>query len=188
MKRKVVSALAAAALVGIVTFQVAHIAEATCVCACFSYDFPPGATEEFDVKIDGQWEEVEVQGQEQIDGSSCSTSFSYNYTGYYGLKDCDSSSGTMYAYMPLTPQDIERRGLTDVEPHGPLPLTLTSKNVRSRDGKYSWFVPEFHDCSTPFSKGQLASPEKIRDELIKFRTPEDQESAVVKNERKGRAR
>jgi len=110
------------------------------------------------------------------------------YGFFFGTKSLRRVLQTMYAYMPLTPQDIERRGLSDVEPHGPLPLTLTSKNVRSRDGKYSWFVPEFHDCSTPFTKRQLASPEKIRDELIKFRTPDVQESAVVKNERKGRAR
>ncbi len=108
------------------------------------------------------------------------------YGFFFGTKSLRRVLQTMYAYMPLSAQDIERRGLTGVEPHGPLPVTLTSKNVRQKT--YSWFVPEFQDCSTPFSKNQLPSPEKIKEEIIKFRNPDKDETAVVKSERKGRAR
>jgi hypothetical protein len=110
------------------------------------------------------------------------------YGFFFGTKSLRRALQDMYGYMPVTVDDIRRRKLEDTEPHGPLPVTLTSKPVRSRNGKFSWFVPEFQDCSTPFTRNQLPPAEKIREELIKFRTPDKQETAVVKEERKGRAR
>lgn len=111
------------------------------------------------------------------------------YGFFFGTKSFRRVLDTMYTYLPLTEEQIKQRGLTDVKPHGPITLTLQSKNIRSRDGKFSWFVPVFQDCSSPFTKNQLVSAEKIRAELIKFRTPDKQESVVVvENDRKGRAR
>ena len=110
------------------------------------------------------------------------------YGFFFGTKSLRRVLQTMYAYMPLSADDIKRRGLKDVEPHGPIPVTLTSKNVRQKT--YSWFVPEFQDCSTPFSEEQLPPPDGIRVELERFLNPEKagDGSKVVKNERKGRAR
>lgn len=108
------------------------------------------------------------------------------YGFFFGTKSLRRVLNTMYAYMPLSAEDVKRRKMADAKPHGPLPLTLKSKNVRVKT--YSWFVPEFQDCSTPFTKDQLPAPEKIKEEIIKFRTPDKQESAVVANDRKGRAR
>lgn len=108
------------------------------------------------------------------------------YGFFFGTKSMRRILNTMYAYMPLSEDDIKRRNLTDVKPHGALPLTMKSKNVRQKN--YSWFVPEFQDCSTPFTKSQLPTPEKLKEEIIKFRTPDKQASTVVANDRNGRAR
>jgi hypothetical protein len=111
------------------------------------------------------------------------------YGFFFGTKSLRRALQDMYAYMPLSEDDIKRRKMPkDTKPHGPLPVTLTSKNVRSKDGKFSWFVPEFQDCSTPFTKGQLVTPEKLREELIKFRTPDKQSTTVVKKDENRRAR
>lgn len=106
------------------------------------------------------------------------------YAFFFGTKSLRRVLQTMYGYMALTADQIKARKLEGVKPHPPLPVTLTTKNVRQKT--YSWFVPEFQDCSTPFNSEQLPAPEKIKEEIIKFRTPDKDD--VVKDERKGRAR
>lgn len=106
------------------------------------------------------------------------------YAFFFGTKSLRRVLQTMYGYMPLNAEQIKARKLEGVKPHGPIPVTLTSKNIRQKT--YSWFVPEFQDCSTPFTQDQIPTPEKIKEERIKFLTPDKDE--VVKDERKGRAR
>lgn len=92
---------------------------------------------------------------------------------------------TISAYMSITKEQIVARELKDVEPHGPLPLTLTSKHITK---KWSYFVPEVHDCSTPFTAKQIPAEEVIVKEMDKFVNPPKDETKVVKNDGNRRAR
>lgn len=107
------------------------------------------------------------------------------YGFFFGTKTLRRGLQTMYGYMPLSEDDIKRRG-TKEEPHGPLPLTLGSKNVRAKS--FSWFAPVFQDCSTPFTKSQLPTQEKLLEEITKFRNPDKKETEVVKKDTERRAR
>lgn len=92
---------------------------------------------------------------------------------------------TFSAYMAINAEQIEARGLEGVEPHGPLPLTIGSRNVRKK--KYSWFVPVPQDCSTPFTADQVPSAEVIAKEMALFiNPPKDETTVVVKKEGEGR--
>ena len=79
--------------------------------------------------------------------------------------------GTLSDYLPLSAEDIKRRGLTDVEPHGPLPLTLKSKRVENKKNNWSWFVMVPKPCSNSFSK--VPAPEVLKSEIEKFLNPDD---------------
>jgi hypothetical protein len=90
------------------------------------------------------------------------------------------------AYMAITQEQIEARGLEKVEPHGPLPLTLGSKNVRKKS--YSWFVPVPQKCSTPFTAAQVPNADVIRKEMERFVNPPKDETTVVPNGEERRPR
>jgi hypothetical protein len=79
--------------------------------------------------------------------------------------------------MPLSAAQIEARGLKEVEPHGPLPLTLGSKHIKT--ARYSWFVPDPSKCSTPFTASQVPKAEVIRKEMDRFINPPKDETEVV---------
>lgn len=81
--------------------------------------------------------------------------------------------GTISDFLPLTAQDIKRRGLTDKEPHGPLPLTLKSKIVQNKAKGWSWFVITPKPCSNPFTMEQVPAPEVLKAEIEKFLSPDD---------------
>jgi hypothetical protein len=93
---------------------------------------------------------------------------------------------TLSAYMSLSAAQIEARGLKEVEPHGPLPLTLGSKNVRKKN--YSWFVPVPQSCSTPFTAGQVPNADALRKEMERFVNPPKDETTVVPTDDKRRPR
>jgi len=102
---------------------------------------------------------------------------------FFGTKSLRRALSDMYAYMSLSPAQIKARKLPEgTDPHGPMPLTLKSKNVRSRDGKFSWFVPVFQDCSTPFTIDQLPAAEKLNEEIIKFSSSDKGAKAVTQPE------
>ncbi|MHC4702442.1 MAG: hypothetical protein ACYTFQ_17905 [Planctomycetota bacterium] len=84
---------------------------------------------------------------------------------------------TLSAYMALSAAQIEARGLQGVEPHGPLPLTLGSRNIKK--ARYSWFVPVPQKCSTPFTASQVPKEEVIRKEMDRFINPPKDETEVV---------
>jgi hypothetical protein len=74
----------------------------------------------------------------------------------------------IYPYLPLTQADIDREkaagnDVSQMEPHGPLPLTLKSKYI---EREFSWYVPVVLECSTPFTK--LPKMEVIMKEIRKF--------------------
>ena len=85
---------------------------------------------------------------------------------FCGSKSTRPEAKKMYPFMPLTAADIQARGLTGEEPHGPLPMTLKSRLVEKA---FSWHVPVVVKCSTPFAK--LPSNDKILAEILKFINP-----------------
>lgn len=104
---------------------------------------------------------------------------------FCGSKTLRSEAKKIYPFLPVTAADIKARGLTDVEPHGPLPLTLKSKLIEK--GPYSWFGPVVTKCSAPFSK--LPTSDKIIAEITKFIAPKaDAVERVEEPETKGKKR
>lgn len=102
---------------------------------------------------------------------------------FCGSKTLRAEAKKIYPFLPITKADIAARGLTDVEPHGPLPLTLKSKLLEK--GSYSWFAPVVLKCSTPFAK--LPTSDKIVAEITKFIAPkEDAVERVEEPETKGK--
>ena len=55
----------------------------------------------------------------------------------------------IYPYLQLTQDQIDRRGLKDVKPHGPLPLTLASRKRVNSKGE--WHVPKVEHSSASFT-------------------------------------
>lgn len=110
------------------------------------------------------------------------------YELFCGTKSSRREIPTISDYMPLTAAQIKSRGLKGVKPHGPLTLTLKSKRTENKKKGYSWFVPVPQACSNPFTVDQIPPPEKIKEEIEKFLTPDDSDPEVEKGEKKGRAR
>jgi len=74
---------------------------------------------------------------------------------FCGSKSTRSEAKKIYPFLQLTAADIERQKLagkdvSELKPHGPLPLTLKSRLVEK--GTYSWHVPVVSKCATPFTK------------------------------------
>lgn len=111
------------------------------------------------------------------------------YEFFCGTKSSRREIGTISDYMRLTKEQIKARGLKDVEPHGPLPMTLKSKRVENKKKKWSWFVPVVSPCSNPFSVDQIPPAEQIKDEIEKFTTiGEDTPEVKTGEGKKRRAR
>lgn len=94
---------------------------------------------------------------------------------FCGAKSTRSEAKKIYPFLPLTEADIKARGLTDQEPHGPLPMTLKSKHVEK--GKWSWHVPVVTKCSLAFTK--LPPTAKIIAEITKFVNPKADDTEKV---------
>jgi hypothetical protein len=74
---------------------------------------------------------------------------------FCGSKSSRSEAKKVYPYLPLSQADIDAKAakgeeVGDLQPHGPLPLTLKSRLVEK--GTYSWHVPVVVKCATPFDK------------------------------------
>lgn len=108
------------------------------------------------------------------------------YEFFCGSVSLRRETDTIWAYSAKTKEQIEKFNLKGFVPGQPKPLTLKSKNVRKKT--YSWFVPKVQDCSTPFTKNQVPSPEVIQKELERFLNPAREETTVAKNTEKRRAR
>ena len=74
---------------------------------------------------------------------------------FCGNKSSRSEAKKVYPYLPLSQADIDAKAakgedVGDLQPHGPLPLTLKSRLVEK--GTYSWHVPVVVKCATPFDE------------------------------------
>jgi len=87
---------------------------------------------------------------------------------FCGTKSTRSEAKKIYPFLPLTPGDIEARGLDGVDPHGPLPVTLRVKYIKK---KFSWHAPVVIKCSTPFQ--QLPMPAVIVKQVQDFINPKE---------------
>lgn len=95
------------------------------------------------------------------------------YELFLGSSSNRREVGTVSNFLPLTEEDIERRSLTDVEAHGPLPLTLKSKRVENKAKGWSWFVIVPKPCSNQFTKKQIPEHDVLKSEIEKFLNPDD---------------
>lgn len=99
---------------------------------------------------------------------------------FCGTKSSRGEAKKIFPYLPLTEAMIREaaaRGedTSEMQPHGPLPLTLKSKLVEK--GTYSWHVPVVVKCSTPFNR--LPKPVVLIAEIQKFLTIEGNKSEKV---------
>lgn len=115
----------------------------------------------------------EIQAKSTTSSSGCQHGVSFlvyeKTTGqflevYFGNKSSRPEAKKLYPFLPLTAADIERRGL-DVEPHGPLPVTLKARFAENAKG--SWHTPVVVKSLTPIS---LPSTEAVIKEITKFLT------------------
>ena len=60
---------------------------------------------------------------------------------FCGSKSTRSEAKKIYPYLALTAEDIEKRGLNGVEPHGALPFTMNVKLVVARFPPYQKVIP-----------------------------------------------
>lgn len=88
---------------------------------------------------------------------------------FCGTKSTRSEAKKVFPFLALTAADIAARGLTGVEPHGPLPCTLKIKLVEKKS--FSWHVPVVSKCGTPFTN--LPPIERVAAEMVRFLTPPD---------------
>jgi hypothetical protein len=75
----------------------------------------------------------------------------------------------IFPYLPLTEGDIQRKAeagedVSNLEAHGPVPITLRTKLVENRYG--TWHAPLVTKCSTPFTKAP--SEEAICKQIVAF--------------------
>jgi hypothetical protein len=88
---------------------------------------------------------------------------------FCGTKSTRTEAKKIYPFLTLTAEDIDRRNLQGVEPHGPLPFTMTIKFIKKK--RFSWHAPVVVPCSTPFSNGPALK--KVIFEMERFLNPSD---------------
>ena len=93
---------------------------------------------------------------------------------FCGNKSSRSESKKVYPYLPLSQADIDAKAarnedVSDLTPHGPIPLRLKSRLVEK--GQYSWHVPVVVKCTEPFTK--LPPMDRIAKEITAFLTVKD---------------
>lgn len=104
------------------------------------------------------------------------------YEWFCGSKSTRTEAKKVYPFLPLTAQEIKQRGLTDQEPHGPLPMTLKARYVEK--GTYSWHVPVVQKCSVPFKNEPTL--EVMVAEINKFLTFKDADQTEKVTEPEGK--
>jgi len=93
---------------------------------------------------------------------------------FCGNKSSRTESKKVYPYLPLSQADIDAKAarnedVSDLTPHGPIPLRLKSRLVEK--GQYSWHVPVVVKCTEPFTK--LPPMDRIAKEITAFLTVKD---------------
>lgn len=125
-----------------------------------------------------EFQRIAAQSQEKESGCMYGPSFlvferttGRFYEFFCGSKSTRTEAKKIYPFLPISAADIKARNLEDVEPHGPLPMTLKSRWVEK--GTYSWHVPVVQKCSVPFKNEPPAA--KLIEEVNKFLTFKDAE-------------
>ena len=93
---------------------------------------------------------------------------------FCGNKSARQEAKNLYSYLPLTQADIDAKAaagenVSDLKPHGPIPLTLKSRLVEK--GTYSWHVPVVVKCDAKFVT--LPTSDRIVREITAFLTVKD---------------
>jgi len=110
-----------------------------------------------------------------------STASMYEY--FCGNASARQITDLISSYLPITAAQIAKRKLVGVEPHSYLPFTMKSELTEPNKKQQQWWVPLVSDCSTPFTKDNMPSPDDIKAEIDKFLKPvTDEEAGVVKAE------
>lgn len=142
------------------------------------------------------FQDIKARSGEQDSGCMWGVSFLFieRTTGrlvefFCGTKSTRAEAGKIYPFLPLSAEQIKAKeanneDVTDLEPHGPLSLTMKSKLVET--AKYSWHVPVVVPCSTPFKR--LPAVEVINDAVTKFLTVKDGGSEKVTEPAAGKKR
>ena len=133
----------------------------------------------------------DIQAKSTMPNSGCQHGVSFlvfeKTTGqflevYFGNKSSRPEAKKLYPFLPLMAADIVRREL-DVEPHGPLPVTLKSRFAENNKG--TWHTPVVVKSLTPIS---LPSTEVVVKEITKFLTVKSGGVEKVVEKSKTRAR
>ena len=108
---------------------------------------------------------------------------------FCGNKSSRIEAKKLFPFLPLTQTDIDAKAaagndVSDLKPHGPIPVTLKTKVAENRKG--TWHVPVVVLCTSPFTK--LPSGEVICREITKFLTIKDNGVEKVQDSKPGRAR
>ncbi len=87
---------------------------------------------------------------------------------FCATKSTRTQAKNIYPFLSVTEDDIARQksvgnAVSSIEPHGPLPLTLTSQVVEK--GKYTWHIPVVTKCLMPFP---MPTQEQIDTEVRAF--------------------
>lgn len=83
---------------------------------------------------------------------------------YCGAKSSRAAAKEIAPYLPLTEADIRYRKLTDVQPRGPVAVTLTSRVEKSGRGR--WHIPVVAGAAKPFEN--LPDVAVIVETILKF--------------------
>ena len=108
---------------------------------------------------------------------------------FCGNKSSRIEAKKLFPFLPLSQADINAKaengnGVSDLKPHGPIPVTLKTKVAENRKG--TWHVPVVVMCASPFTA--LPSDDVIRREIVKFLTVKDNGVEKVQDNRPARAR
>jgi hypothetical protein len=101
------------------------------------------------------------------------------YEFFCGNKSARAEAGKFEPFLPISEAEAEQFGC---DPKGPDPITLTAKHIRRP--RFSWHVPEVHECSTPFTN--LPPVERIVQEIQKFLNPKTQDAELVEEGERSR--
>lgn len=100
---------------------------------------------------------------------------------YCGTKSSRLEAKRLFPYLPITAAQAEamraKNPDSDVQAHGPLPVTLKSRLIEK--GKWTWHVPVVVKCSTPFTN--LPDDAAFVKTIAKFLDVKREGAAVVQD-------
>ncbi len=102
---------------------------------------------------------------------------------FCGNKSSRIESKKLFPFLPLTQADINKlaeagNDVSNLKPHGPIPVTLKTKFVENRKG--AWHVPVVLPCTRSLVK--LPTQERVVREIQRFLAPKDNGVEVVKDD------